>query len=525
MATFETLLLLVLALVAMEGVAARLPLPGPVLLIAAGWLVGEIPGLGGLSLPPELVFAIFVPPLIYSAAYYSSWRELLQNIEPILLLAVALVLATMAAVAAAAHAWFGFGWPLAFVLGAVLAPSDTVAILAVLRTVSLSRHVTTILEGESLFNDATALLCFQLAVAAVVSGHENWGGTLERLPLVVLVGPLLGLAIAWAYVRVRRWIQEPRLDAALSLVVPYGTFLIAQAIGSSGVLAVLALGIYDGWFLPTLHDAEVRLQTLPLWNTLEFLLSGLVFMIMGLSLHGVFGALNAPWSRVLWQGAIAIAVVLGIRVPWVFGTAWLVRRAEDSPGPFPAREVALVSLSGLRGVDTLVTALALPFVIATGAPFPQRALIVTLALGVVLGTLLLGGLSLPWLVERWRLGAEESRAIAESRARIAAARAALRRLDDLEEPGTPLADTGMVTRLRQHFEAQLQRGEMVLRPNPDGRFLSNLNAYHDLLHEALEAQRATYVRLRNEGAISGEVLERLQREVDMEELHHHHGRH
>lgn len=524
MATLETLLVLVLALVAMQGVASRLPLPAPALLIAAGWLVGELPGLGRLTLAPELVFAIFVPPLVYAAAYYSSWRELLENLEPILLLAVALVLATMAGVAAAAHAFFGFGWPLAFVLGAVLAPSDTVAILAVLRRVSLARHVTTILEGESLFNDATALLSFQLAVAAVVAGHEDWTGTLARLPLVLLVGPLLGLAIAWLYVRVRRFIHEPRLDAALSLVVPYGTFLIAQALGTSGVLAVLALGIYDGWYLPTLQEAEVRLQTLPLWNTLEFLLSGLVFMVMGLSLHGVFTAVSTPWPRVLLEGAIAIAVVLGIRVPWVFGTAWLVRRGESEPGPFPTREVALVSLSGLRGVDTLVTALALPYAIASGAPFPERALVIVLALAVVLGTLLIGGMSLPRLVARWQLGAEKAAAVAENQARVAAARAALRRLDALDEPAEALAATGLVTRLRQRFEAQLKQSEVRLAPHPDGHFLSNLNAYHDLLHEALEAERATYVRLRNEGAISGELLEKLQREVDWEELRHQHGR-
>lgn len=518
----ELILGLLAAVVVLVLVARRLGIAYPILLVLGGLVLGLVPQLPHVQLDPDVVFVLFVPPLVYSAAFPTAWREFRLNLPPILSLAVGLVLATMLAVAATMHASVpGFAWTAAFVLGAIVSPSDAVSVMAVTERVPIPGRVTTILEGESLANDAMSLVAYRMAVAAAVAGSFS----LRRAGLwflwAALGGVAYGWALGWVVVQVRRRLRYPPVEILISLLTPFAAFLPADAVGASGVLAVLATGLYIGRRRMDAMSAEVRVRGFAFWDILVFLLNGLAFILIGLQLRTIMAELaGIPIHTLLADAALVSGVVIGVRLLWVFGSAYGLRLLSPwlrrhQPPPL-WKDALLVAWGGMRGIDSLVTALAVPLATRAGQPFPQRNLIVFLSFGVILATLVLQGLSLP-LLGRW-LGrpVSDSEEHEEIVARLRAARAGLHRLNSLARESHAPRELieflrGLVARRVRLFEARLLLGkheELDAREEAERRVMRDL----------LRAERAAVTELRDREVISDEVLRRVVEDLDLEEL-------
>jgi len=526
----EEVLSLVLALllvVALLTVAARrLGVPYPILMtvggLALGIVLGLVPGQPRVELEPELVFLLFLPPLLYSAAFFTSPRELAANARPIGLLAVGLVLATTGIVAVVVHTLVpGVPWAVAFVLGAVVSPPDAVAATSIAQRLGLPRRVVIILEGESLVNDATALVAYRLAVVAAVSGAFSLGEATLSFVVVSVGGVVIGLVAGWAITFVLARLEDPPVEVLLSLLAPFGAWLPAEALGVSGVLSVVTAGVVVGRRAPRIMSSDTRVLGSGVWQMVVFTLTGLVFILIGLQLPNILDNLSASRSfgeLASWAMVVSLTVIL-VRLAWVFPGTYLprllsarVRARERMPAP---RNVLIVGWAGMRGVVSLAAALALPLTVAGGAPFPERDLVIFLTFSVILATLVGQGLTLPWLIRWLGVGDDGSAAHEELHAREAAVDAALARLDELvtEWPG----HQELIDHLRErhehateHFEHDHESGEV---PQDQEQF------EHAAIRRAvIEAQRLAVIDLRDRGVISDEALRRVERGLDLEEL-------
>src|SRR5688572_1488244 len=404
----ETIIGLLLAVAVIAWVAARVKVPYPILLVVGGLGLSFIPGLPHVRLDPHLVFVLFLPPLLYYAGLLTSWRDFRANIRPISLLATGLVLFTTCLVAAAAHFVIGMDWAPAFVLGAIVSPPDAVAATAITERLRVPRRVSVILEGESLVNDATALVAYRFAVAAIVTGAFSLGQASARFVLVVVGGVLVGLLAAMLVAWVRPRLKDSAVEGMLSLLTPYVAYLPAEWLGVSGVLAVVTAGIYISRRLGHITTPRVRLRAFATWETIIFLLNGLVFVLIGLQLAELRRAIpEEGWLTRIRYAAIIGGVAIAVRILWVFPAAWLSRRlpqkVRDPLPPPPREQVFLVAWTGMRGVVSLAAALALPEFTASGAPFPHRELIIIVTFGVILITLVGQGLTLPPLIRYLKL--------------------------------------------------------------------------------------------------------------------------
>ncbi|HWD43893.1 MAG TPA: Na+/H+ antiporter [Actinomycetota bacterium] len=512
----EPLLLALMVAVAGLSIMARLVrVPYPILLVLGGLLLGFVPGMPTVELPPELVLVAFLPPLLYWSGFFSSPRHLWADARAISLAAVGLVLATAVAVAVAAHAVVdGLSWPVAFALGAIVSPTDPLAATAIARRLGVPRRLITMLEGESLVNDATALVTYRVAVAAAVSG----GFVLWQAGLRFLVGAtggvLVGLLVGWLVAEVRRRLDDPVVEIVISVVTGYVAYLPAELLGVSGVLAAVTAGIYVGWRAPELASASTRLLGFSFWEVVVYLANAVLFILVGLELQPILSALGGTAVAVLVaQAALVSAVVIAVRLGWVFTTPYLVRLLDRRPSQVlrrvGARERLVIGWSGMRGAVSLAAALALP------RDFPMRNLILFLTFAVILATLVLQGLTLPALIRRLRLtgdGAEEQE---ELRARMAATEAALDRLDELAGEDWTRDDT--VARLHGLFEFRRRRLKARAGIWEDDGAEDRSLAYQRLVRELLVAQRQAVVRLRNQGAISNDVMHRIEHELDLED--------
>jgi Na+/H+ antiporter len=519
----ETVLALLLAMAVLATIARKLGIAYPVLLVLGGLGLGLVPGLPALHPEPDIVFLIFLPPLVYLAASSTALRDLRFNLRPILFLSIGLVLFSVLVVAGLAHAMAaGFSWPAAFVLATIVAPTDTVAVTAVTRQLSLPRQIVTILEGESLINDAAALVAYRAAVTAVQTGAVfSPGEALLFFVKATVGGVAVGVAVGWLTVQVRRRLQDPSVSLIVSLLTPFGAYLPAEALGVSGILATVAAGLIVGRHLAEILNPETRVQSIAVWGMLVFLLNGLAFILIGLQLRTIVGELTdySVWHLFVYAATVSAAVVLA-RVIWVFPATylprWLIPSLREHDATPPWRWVTLVAWSGMRGVDSLAAALAVPLVVAGGASFPQRNLILFLSFSVILATLVVQGLTLPWLIRLLKVvdtGAEESE---ESQARYAAAQAALERLDEISPAsGVP---PFVVEHLRIFYAHQADRYLARFDPNDDGARENHVTTTHRLKRELLKTQRETLVRLRNHEAISEDVMRRILRDLDLEEL-------
>jgi monovalent cation/hydrogen antiporter len=449
------LLGLLTAVGALLFLAPRTRIPYPILLVIGGLALSLVPGLPDFDLPPELVLIGFLPPLLYSAAFFTSLRDLRANIRSISLLAIGLVGATTLVVGVVAHwAIEGIPWSAAFVLGAVVSPTDPIAATSIARRLGVPRRLVTVIEGESLVNDATALVLYRFAVAAVVTGAFSLWEAGGRLILNGAAGIAIGLAVGYVVRQVRRRMNDSPSEIAIALLTGYLAYLPAEALGVGAVLAAVTVGIYMGWYTPELTDAETRLQGLAFWSILVFILNATLFILIGLQLPGVLDGLDA-WSTSELVGAAAAvcAAVVLVRALFVFPFLYLPKRFRQRD-PSPRWEfAALLSWSGMRGAVSLAAALAIPLETDAGVPFPARELIIFLAFCVIVFTLVVQGLTLPFVIRFLGIEEDDMEAREEAKARLRAAEAALVRLEELAGEDWTREDTIERTRGLYRFRS------------------------------------------------------------------------
>lgn len=515
MALVETILVLLALLGFLAWLAPRLGVPEPVLMVVAGVAVAVIPGVPKLELEPEAIFLLFVPPIIHAAAFFSSWWDLKRNKLTLFMLAFLLVIATLLAVAVVSHAVIpGFTWALALVLGAILSPSDAPAVLAVLRGLNLPRRLETVLEGESLLSDPASVVSYRMAVAAVVTGGFSAGQAVVRLGEVSVGGVAVGLVVGWTMYQLRKRIDHPDVAVLVSFLGPYAAFIPGEWLGNSGVISVLVAAMYQGWKLPKAVDAETRLQSNGAWANLNFILNGFVFILLGMQIPEVINHLHGhSWTALGLQALAVCATVIGVRVAWIFGTFGVMSLTHPDHGPAPGY-LAVASWAGMRGVDSLVTALALPLVTAVGAPFPQRDVIIFLSASAIVATLVVQGLTLPALVRWLAIEGDDGEEREVAHARFKASKAALAVLERREPDGD--GEKRQLERLRRDYEARLQR--YAAQMDGDGDQVGEIEGlYHEVLKELVDAERRTILMLRNEGRISNDAMHRVERELDLRE--------
>src|ERR1700722_772361 len=438
MGPVETILCLLMAVAALATLARRLHLAEPIPLVLGGLALGFIPAVADVDFPPKIVFLLFIPPLVFLGAYLTPWRDFKSNLRPILLLAVGLVITTIVVVAVVTKAAVNepIPWSVAFVFATIVAPPDAVAVMAITQRLKVPRHVVSVLEGESLANDTVALVAYKMAIAAAVTGTFSLAVASRQLAWASVGGLTIGLLVGALMLWLRRQMCGPPVQVTLSLLTPFAAYLPAEAVGASGVLAVVTAGVYIARNSSRFFSAEVRTLGMSFWRVVEFLLNGLAFILIGLQLRKVYFQLgDYPTSELLKDmGAIVVTIVV-IRLLWVFQPAYLplyfvpwLRRRNAFP---PWRQVALIGWAGIRGVDSLATALAVPLVVGAGTPFPFRNLVIFLSFGVILSTLILQGLSLPLLIRWLELRDDGLNESEEMKGRGAVAKAGLRRLHEV----------------------------------------------------------------------------------------------
>jgi CPA1 family monovalent cation:H+ antiporter len=502
----ELILLAVLAAIAaLVALAPLLRVPYPILLVLGGLALGFVPGIPEVQMPPEVVLVGVLPPLLYAAAFFTGVRDLRRKIKQISLLAVGLVLATMIGVAVVAHSVTDLTWAGCFVLGAVVSPTDPVAATAIASRLGVPRNIVTVVEGESLLNDATALVLYGTAVTAVVAGTFSIFEASLQFVVSVVGGVLIGLAVGWVVALVRIRLDNIPAEIAIALLTGYLAYIPAQALHVSGVLAAVTVGIYMGWRAPELSTPQMRMEGRAVFTTVVVLLNALLFTLVGLQLRPILDELRGESGWELVGEAFAVtATVIVVRILWVsvFG-----RRA--------ARSWAVVAWMGMRGAVSLAAALALPLETDAGLPFPGRDLIIFLAFAVILGTLVVQGLTLPALIAKLGLEDDGLEMKEDTKARILAAEAALQRLDELVGEDWVREDTA--ERMRGLYNFRRSRFAARFDGNDDGGIEERSMNYQRLRRELLEAERQEIVSLRRQGRISDAVMRAVERDLDLED--------
>src|SRR5438046_3708896 len=519
MATPVELILICLVAVALLALVARkIGVPYPILLVIAGGLLAFVPGLPKIQLDPKLVFDLFLPPLSSPPADYAPCRDFRANLRSFLPLAIFLVLLTMTVTAYLFHALTGLPLAVGFVFGALISPPDAVAALAVTQNLRVPRKIIVILEGESLVNDATSFISFRFAVAAVLTGSFSLGQASVQFVLVAAGGIAVGLATGWLATQVQKRLDDPPVQTMFSLLTPYVAYFSGEKLHVSGILAVVIAGIYYGWRAPRVLSGRMRLQALPVWEMVTFILNGVLFVLIGLQLPQVIHTL-APGTatRVAQLAIVFVAVIVLVRCVWVFGATYLTRLLSrtfrrKTRAPWP--HTAFIAWTRLRGADARSGALAIPFVLANGEPFPGRNLILLLTFCVIFATLVLQGLTLTPLV-RWLKVVDDRVTEKEERlARLKANEAALARLEAIESSNRARPKT--VERLRSEYEDRIRQLRREAPDEASGRRLFSED-FEELAREVLQTECYTVMALRNEEAITDNALRRIQRDIDLAE--------
>jgi CPA1 family monovalent cation:H+ antiporter len=514
-ATFQIVLLLLAVLVVVAVVARRLNIAPSILLVAAGVGLALIPGLPALELAPELVLLIILPPVIYTAGVSMSWREFCFNLRPIALLAFGCVVFTTCAVAAAAHWILGLPWAVGFLLGAIVAPPDVVAPLAIARRLRLPRRLLLVLEGEGLANDATALILYRFAVVAISTGNFSLGEAAATFAAIVVGEIAYGIGIGWLSLSLRRWAGDPRVEITLSLMTPYLAYWVPEHLGGSGVIATIAAGLYVSWKGPLLIPSATRLQGIFFWDLIIYLIEGFVFLLTGLQARTLIERIHIlTLSELLTAAALTTVILIVARFLWVFPAVYLPRwlspsLARRDPLP-PWQQTFVLAFTGVRGVVSLAAALAIPLTLVDGRPFPQRDLILFITFGVIIFTLVGLGLVLPAVIRWLGLARHSERERqreheAELAARREAIEAALRRLEELEAgKKIPKEIVELLHTRDDHRRRQLVSED-----------LRQLAA--ELKLDLIRVEREYIYQLLRDGKITDEARRKLERELDLEE--------
>jgi Na+/H+ antiporter len=514
----ELVLAMLIAVATLVTVARRLRIAYPIFLVIGGLLAGFVPGIPRIEIEPDLIFLLVLPPLLYIASFFTPLHSLRANMGTISSLAIGLVIATAFSVAAVARALIpGVSWPVAVALGAIVAPPDEIAAAAIAARLSLPRRIMTILAGESLLNDATALTIYSVAIAAALGGSFSPVKALGVFAGAMLGGLAIGLAVGWVIAQIRSRLEDTPVEITISLLTPFAAFLPAEVLGASGVISTVACGLYLGRQVSRMAGADVRLTGRAVWETITFLLNGFVFIVTGLEVPQLLREL-APAAAIRLVGigfAVTVVLVL-VRALWIFGTPFLPPVFGRRRGPPPPFAHSLVlSWAGMRGVVSLAVALALPMTLPGGSPFPHRDGLVIVTLTVIVLTLLGQGLTLPWLIRFLGLGTDVSLREEEANARGRLLEAATRRIDELYSVWPthhPLLD-----RLRDNYRHRSEHVERQRAPASASGEDRELIEHREIKQTVIDSEREALLLLLAEGTIDHDVLRNLERELDLEE--------
>jgi monovalent cation/hydrogen antiporter len=511
----ELIVALLLAATALAGLARAINVHYAIVLVLGGLVVGLLSGSSAPRVDPHVVLFVFLPPLIYAASFGSSTQDLRANARPIGLLAIGLVLVTMGAVAVVAHTVSHIAWGPALVLGAILGATDPVAATSVLRRLGAPDRISTILEGESLVNDGTGLTVYNLAVAAVVSGHFSVSAGIIKFVAVSVGGVVIGTIAGWVSVEVRRRIDDPPIEISISLLTAYLAYIPADRLGASGVLAAVAAGLYTGSRTGLMLSPTSRLRTLGFWEALTFVLEAVLFLLIGLQLPHITQGL-AVGTPLAWAAAVVVTLI-GVRMIWMFGVPLVTRilRPRDGEPAETHAELLVLGWSGMRGGVSLAAALALPLT-AVGHAFPDRSEVIFIAYVAIAATLVIPGLTLSPLVRRLGVSEEEELAREEARAHVALAHSALRHIDELAEH-QDLSES-IAEPLRMTFEQRIHRLEPEIHEDATaGDEAAIARQIRELRRDLIAVERRRLGELRRRGEISAEAVRRIEHELDLED--------
>jgi monovalent cation/hydrogen antiporter len=517
-------LALVLATAMLATLARRFETPYPIILVLGGLALSLLPNLPHISLSPQLVFLVLLPPLVFSGAFNTSWRDFRSNLLSISMLAFGLVAFTVVGVAYLAD-WLlpGFDWRLGCALGAVVSTTDTIAAISIAKRVGLPRRISDLIEGESLINDASGLLALQFAVAMVVSGERpTFTRAFAELIALVVGGIVVGLVAGWVIHFVQRRIEDPPVEITVILAAPYVAYLGAEAVHSSGVLATVVCGLYLGRKRSEMLSTFARLDALAVWNTLDFVLNGVLFIMIGLQLPYILDGIHSmSRGEMFYVAALFGVIVIGLRLAWVFPGAYLSYLARRVIGrtvkpPHP-KEVFLVGWTGMRGVLALAAAISLPETIDSGRPFPQRNLILFLTFSVILITLVIQGFSLPTIIHKLKISANPCDDAELVRARRAMFQAAILCLESMD--GHPKSgDDWIVEDLAHHYRQRLSLVDDDEPGDAKDAWRIDYRRYRTVARYLRSVERAALIELWTKNEINDEVLRDLERELDLEDV-------
>jgi CPA1 family monovalent cation:H+ antiporter len=521
------LFVLLLGAVVSVPLGDRFGLPAPVLMTLLGIVLAVADFVPNVNVPPDLILPLLLPPLLYAAVRRTSWRQFTANIRPIFLLAVALVFVTTLAVAAVASAIVpGLPIAAAVALGALVAPPDPVAATAVAGQLGLPRRLVSILEGEGLFNDVTAIVLYHVAIAAVVSGSFNpWRAGLDFV-LSAVVAVAVGLALGWAANKLMSVLDDATLQIGLTLLVPFASYVLADELHGSGVLAVLTTALFLAEYALGADDVLTRLAGATVWDVVDTLVTGVAFGLIGLELHNAIRTASGRWGEMLGWAAAIVGVVVVVRLAWLLPATWLTKRLHakrdyDEEIPTSWRETVIMWWAGMRGVASVALALAIPLKMDDGSAFPDRDEIVFIAFGVIMATLVLQGLTLPWLVKRLGVRADtDSEKAFEKELAVRAAKAAKRRLREIEDV-EELSEEASEQLLRRAFDIGVRIspdiGEGERREGYEKR-ARRVKRMRRIQGEMMSAARHEVLAARNEPGADPEIVDRVLRHLDVRSL-------
>jgi CPA1 family monovalent cation:H+ antiporter len=533
MENFQIVIFLLAVLISLSALLERIKIPQPIVLVAAGLLIGFIPALPDLALDPNVIFLIFLPPLLFDAAAQTSWHDFRADIRPISAMAFSLVFFTTTAVAIIAHYLIPhFGWPLAFLLGSIIAPTDAVAASGIIKGMNLNRRVMTILEGESLANDASALIAYRLALTAVLTGTFAFGNAGLQFIIIAGGGIISGIVIGYILVFIHGKINNNALvETGLSLLSPYIAYLAAERFHASGILSVVTAGLIISWRGPEIFTYQTRMRTRVIWDTIVFMLNGFVFILIGLQLPGILKQVKVfSTGELIGYGIVISLVTILVRILWVFAGAYTTNifrpkkipvAIDNATETVPWKNVLIIAWTGTRGVLSLATALALPLLLSTGKPFPQRHMILFLAFVVIFVTLVVQGLSLPLLIKVLNIKSNNNESKEEKELQLHMVNSTLHFID------TELSvkiDEDAKKQLKNNYNARaekLTKQINIHKRNEKKKNQSPVTIITPILTAQLEIskfQRELLLKLHKEGGFSDAAIKEVERGMDIDDL-------
>jgi Na+/H+ antiporter len=522
MTDVEVVIFLLVVIVVLSAFVERIRFPQAIMLVLTGLFIGFNPQLPDFRLNPDTVFLIFLPPLLFTAARKLSWHDFKAERRVIVSLATGLVFFTTVSIAVIAHYFIpGFSWQLGFVLGAIISPPDAVAASSIIKGISINKRVATILEGESLVNDASALVAYRYAIASIVAGTFVFWEASIQFVWVAIGGVAVGLVVGWCLTFVHKYIRNSAtIEVALTVLTPYAAYLLAEHFHLSGVLAVVAAGLFQSFKAPETFSYRARIQAYSFWETIEFLLNGFVFILIGMQLPGIVRDIEKhSLFDAFGYGLLVTTVAIIVRILWVFAVSIPLTKKKNNLKKTDWREVFIISWTGMRGVVSLASAMAIPLTLVDGNAFPQRNLILFITFCVIFFTLVVHGLSLRVLIKYLRINPDlykEKREENEIRKKIGTEAIVFIEKNIASDQ---LFAEEVILRLKSKYEINLQQASEDLEEKIEARISANalLLQYAEAQKKVLDFERMMIIKLHKEAAAASDILKKLEHELDIEE--------